>query len=128
MPGAPRGVLAKRRGQVPPEVPESDEELGMDTTAPESTDTEMYRAAERSLLITHDHQALKVQNVAWIQRQVEEEALSNVQAQFYEMANQDTRLVRLRRESEECEIEPRCRISPQRRPRQEERRRSILKK
>ena len=74
MPGTPRGILAKRRGQVPPEVPESDEESGMDTTAPESTDTEMHRAAERSLLITHDHQALKVQNVARIQRQAEEEA------------------------------------------------------
>ena len=74
MPGAPRGVLAKRRGQAPPEAPESDEESGMDMTAPESTDTEMHWAAERSLLITHDHQALKVQNVARIQHQVEEEA------------------------------------------------------
>ena len=46
----------------------------MDTTVPESTDTEMYWAAERSLLITHDHQALKVQNVARIQCQAEEEA------------------------------------------------------
>ena len=60
----------------------------MDMTAPESKDTEMHGAAERSLLITHDHQALKVQNVARIQRQVEEEARSNVQAQFYEMADQ----------------------------------------
>ena len=128
MPGAPWGVLAKRRGQAPPEVPESDEESGMDTTAPESTDTEMHRAAERSLLITHDHQALKVQNVARIQHQVEEEARSNVQAQFYEMADQDTRHVHLRRESEECKIEPRCRLSPQHRPHQEERGRSILKK
>ena len=127
MPCAPQGVLAKRRGQVPLEVPESDEESGMDTTAPESTDTEMYRAAERSLLITHDHQALKVQNVARIQCQAEEEARSNIQAQFYEMADQDTRRVHLRRESEECEIEPRCRLSPQHRPRQEERGHSILK-
>ena len=128
MPGTPRGVLAKRRGQAPPEAPESDEESGMDTTAPESTDTEMHRAAEQSLLITHDHQALKVQNVARIQCQAEEEARSNVQAQFYEMADQDTRHVHLRRESEEREIEPRCRLSPQHRPRQEERGRSILKK
>ena len=128
MPGAPQGVLAKRRGQAPLEVPESDEESGMDTTAPESTDTEMYRAAEQSLLITHDHQALKVQNVARIQRQAEEEARSNIQAQFYEMANQDTRRVCLRRESEEREIEPRCRFSPQHCPSQEERGRSILKK
>ena len=100
----------------------------MDTTALESTDTEMHQVAEQSLLITHDHQALKVQNVARIQRQVEEEAQSNVQAQFYEMADQDTRHVHLRRESEEREIEPRCRLSPQHRPRQEERGRSILKK
>ena len=128
MPGAPWGILAKRRGQAPLEAPESDEESGMDTTAPESIDTEMYRAAERSLLITHDHQALKVQNVARIQCQVEEEARSNIQAQFYQMADQDTRRVRLRRESEEREIEPRYWLSPQHRPRQEERRRSILKK
>ena len=74
MPGAPQGVLAKQRGQAPLEAPESNEESGMDTTAPESTDTEMYWAAERLLLITHDHQALKVQNVARIQRQAEEEA------------------------------------------------------
>ena len=118
----------KQRGQVPPEAPESDEESGMDTTAPESTDTEMYQVAEWSLLITHDHQALKVQNVARIQHQAEEEAQSNVQAQFYEMADQDTRRVHLRRESEEREIEPRCWLSPQHRPRQEERGRSILKK
>ena len=97
-------------------------------TAPESTDTEMHRVAERSLLITHDHQALKVQNVARIQGQAEEEARSNVQAQFYEMADQDTRHVRLRRESEEHEIEPRCWLSPQHRPCQEDRGRSILKK
>ena len=88
----------------------------------------MYQAAEKSLLITHDHQAFKVQNVARIQRQVEEETRSNVQAQFYEMADQDTRRVRLRRESEECKIEPRCRLSPQHCPHQEERGRSILKK
>ena len=113
---------------MPPEVPESDEELGMDMTVPESTDTEMYWAAEWSLLITHDHQALKVQNVARIQCQVEEEARSNVQAQFYDMADQNTRHVRLRRESEEREIEPRCWLSPQHRPHQEERGRSILKK
>ena len=74
MPGAPLGVLAKRRGQAPPEVPESNEESGMDTTAPDSTDTEMHQAAERLLLITHNHQALKVQNVAKIQCKAEEEA------------------------------------------------------
>ena len=118
----------KQRGQAPPEVPESDEESGMDTTVPESTDTEMHQVAERSLLITHNHQALKVQNVARMQRQAEEEARSNVQAQFYEMANQDTRHVRLRRESEEREIEPRCWLSPQHCPHQEERGHSILKK
>ena len=109
-------------------MPESDEESGMDTTVPESTDTEMYWVAERSLLITHDHQALKVRNVARIQCQVEEEAQSNIQAQFYEMANQDTRRVHLRRESEEREIEPRRRLSPQHCPHQEERGCSILKK
>ena len=128
MPGTPQGVLVKQRGQAPLEVPESDEASGMDTTAPESTDTEMYQAAAWSLLITHDHQALKVQNVARIQCQAEEEARSNIQAQFYEMADQDTRCVCLRRESEEREIEPRCWLSPQHRPRQEERGRSILKK
>ena len=71
MPGAPQGFLAKQRSQAPPEAPESNEESGMDTTVPESTDTEMHQAAERLLLITHDHQALKVQNVARIQRQAE---------------------------------------------------------
>ena len=44
------------------------------------------------------------------------------------MADQDTRHVRLRRESEEREIEPRRRLSPQHHPRQEERGCSILKK
>ena len=44
------------------------------------------------------------------------------------MADQDTRRVHLRRESEECEIEPRRQLSPQHRPHQEERGCSILKK
>ena len=51
MPGAPQGILAKQRGQAPPEAPESNEESGMDTTVPEGTDTEMHWVAEWSLLI-----------------------------------------------------------------------------
>ena len=46
MPGAPRGVVLKRRTQVPPEELESDEESGTDTAAPESTDTEVYQVTE----------------------------------------------------------------------------------
>ena len=70
---------------------ESDEDSDMDTTAPESTDTEMYQATERSLLITHNHQAFKIQNVAKIQCKAEAEAQDNVQSQFYEVDNQDIR-------------------------------------
>ena len=98
---APQGVLAKRLSQAPLPALESDEDSDMDTTAPESTDTEMYQATEQSLLITHDHQALKVQNVAKIQRQAEAEARDSVQSQFYEVNNQDIRRVCLKRESEE---------------------------
>ena len=94
----------------------------MDMTAPESTDMEMYQATERSLLITHDHQALKVQNVAKIQCQAEAEAWDNVQSQFYEVDNQDIRRVCLKRESEEWEMESKCRPSPQYHPHQEEER------
>ena len=130
MPGAPLGVLTKRRGQAPLEMLGSDEESGMDTTAPDSTDTDsvMYQVTERSLLIMHDHQALKVQNMAKIQWQVEEQARNNVQAQFYEVSDQDTRHVCLKRESKECELAAKCRQSPQQRPRQEEGGCSILKK
>ena len=46
MPGAPWGVLLKRRAQAPPEKLESDDESGMDAVAPDSTDTEMYQATE----------------------------------------------------------------------------------
>ena len=73
MPGAPRGILMTRKTQAPPEELESDEESEEETIAPDSTDTEMYQAAERSLLITHDREALKVQNMARIQRQAEEQ-------------------------------------------------------
>ena len=71
IPNAPQGILLKRLDQVPLQAPESDEDSDMDTTAPESTDTEMYQATEQSLLITSDRQALKVQNVAKIQCQAE---------------------------------------------------------
>ena len=128
MPGAPRGVLMTRRAQAPPEELESDDESDAEVVAPDSTDTEMYQATERSLLITHDSQALKVQNVARIQCQAEAEAWSSIQAQFYEVVDQDIRHVRLKRESEEQDSEPKRRPSPQHRPRQEERGCSILKK
>ena len=91
IPGAPRGVLMIRRAQVPPEELESDNESGTDAVAPDSTDTEMYQATKRSLLITHDSQAFKVQNVARIQRKAKAEVRSNIQAQFYEVVNKDTR-------------------------------------
>ena len=112
MPGAPQGVLMTRRAQAPPEELESDDEFEAEAVAPDSTDTEMYQATEQSLLITHDSQALKVQNVARIQCQAEAEARSSVQAQFYEV-DQDIRCVRLKRESEERDSEPKCRPSPQ---------------
>ena len=66
--------------------------------------------------------------MARIQCQAEAEACSNIQAQFYEVADQDTRRVRLKRESEERDSEPKRRPSPQHRPYLEERGRSILKK
>ena len=100
----------------------------MDTTAPESTDTEMYQTTERQLLISSDRQAYKVQNVARIQHQAAEEARCHVQSQFYEVASQDTRQVRLKRESETREQDTKRQTSPPLRPRQEERGRSILKK
>ena len=126
---APREVLLNRLGQAPSRAPElEEEESDMDTTAPESTDTEMYRTAERQLLISSDRQAYKVQNVVRIQRQAAEEARSHVQSQFYEVASQDTRRVHLKRESETREQDMKCRTSPPMRPRQEERGRSILKK
>ena len=99
---------------MPPEELESDDESEVEAVVPDSTDTEMYQATERSLLITHDRQALKVQNVARIQRKAKEEARSNVQVQFYEV-DQDIRRVRLKRESEEWDSEPKCRPSPQHR-------------
>ena len=46
IPGASLGILTKQRGQVPAEVLESDEESGMDTTVPDSTDTAMYLVTE----------------------------------------------------------------------------------
>ena len=126
---APREVLLKRLGQAPSRAPEpEEEESDMDTTAPESTDTEMYHTTERQLLISSDRQAYKVQNVARIQCQAAEEARCHVQSQFYEVASQDTRRVRLKRESEVREQDTKRRTSPPLRPCQEERGRSILKK
>ena len=100
----------------------------MDTSVPESTDTEMVVAAERSLLITADRQALKMRNVAKLQRDAEEEARSRFQVQFYKVANEDTRRVHLKRESKERDVEPKRRASPQQRPSPGERGCSILKK
>ena len=88
----------------------------------------MHQATERSLLITSDRHPLKIKNVAKIQRKVEEEVRNNIQSQFYEVVDQDTRLVRLKRESEEREEQPKCRASPQQCPHNEERGHSILKK
>ena len=116
IPGTPRGVLMTQRAQAPPEELESDDESKTEAVAPDSTDTEMYQATERSLLITYDSQALKVQNVARIQRQAKAEARSSIQVQFYEVVDQDIRHVRLKRESEERDSEPKRRPSPQYRP------------
>ena len=69
-----------------------------------------------------------MRNVAKLQRDAEEEARNKVQVQFYEVTGGDTRHVCLKRESEERDVEPKCRASPQQRPSPEERGRSILKK
>ena len=66
--------------------------------------------------------------MARIQRKAKAEARSSIQAQFYEEVDQDIRRVRLKRESEERDSEPKCWPSPQHRPQQEERGHSILKK
>ena len=103
MPNTPRGIAAQRLAQMPLMAPEpefEDEDTEMETLAPESTNTEMHQATEQSLLITSDRHALKIKNVAKIQRKAEEEARNNVQSQFYEVVDQDTRLVHLKRESE----------------------------
>ena len=135
IPNAPQGVVAKRLAQRPLmateteyDYDEEEEEAEMDTSAPESTDTEMVVAAERSLLITADRQALKMRNVAKLQRDAEEEARNKVQVQFYEVTGEDTRRVCLKREIEERDVEPKRRASPQQRPSPGERGRSILKK
>ena len=66
MPGAPWGVLMVWKTLAPPEELESDES-DEETIMPDSTDTKMYQAAERSLLISNNREALKIQNVARIQ-------------------------------------------------------------
>ena len=100
----------------------------MEVSAPDSTDTEMYQVTEQSLLITSDRQALKEMNVAKLQEQAEEQARHNVQSQFYEVVNQDTRWVHLKREGEDMQVEVKCRLPPQDHPHQEEKGCSILKK
>ena len=91
---------------------DEEEEAEMDTSAPESTDSEMVVAAERSLLISADRQALKMRDVAKMQRDAEAEARKKVQVRFYDVAEEDTRRVRLKRESEDRDVEPKCRASP----------------
>ena len=131
MPNAPRGVAAQRLAQAPllaSELELEEEETDMDTSAPESTDTEMFAATERALFITHDYQAEKIKNVVRIQEEAAAVARSDVQSQFYETVGSDTRVVRLKRENEGQYVEPKRRASPEQGPRHEERGRSILKK
>ena len=105
-----------------------EEETDMDTSALESTDTEMFAATEQALFITHDYQAEKIKNVVRIQEEAAAVARSDVQSQFYETVGSDTRVVRLKRENEGQYVEPKRRASPEQGPRHEERGRSILKK
>ena len=114
-------------GTAPPasEMEETDDER-MQVT--ESTDTEMYQALEQDLVVnvTHDRDTRQVKSVAFMQAKAAEQAISEVQAEFYETT--DTRQVLLKRHSEEREEDPKRRPSPQTRVRHEERGRSILKK
>ena len=131
MPNAPRGVATQRLAQAPllaSELELEEEETDMDTSAPKSTDMEMFAATERALFITHDYQAEKIKNVVRIQEQAAAVARSDVQSQFYETVGSDTRVVRLKRENEGQYVEPKCQASPEQGPCHEERGRSILKK
>ena len=94
----------------------------------ESTDTEMYQTLERDLVVnvTHDREARQVKSVAFIQAKAAEQAVSDMQVEFYETT--DTRQVLLKRHSEEREEDPKQRPSPQTRVCHEERGRCILKK
>ena len=84
-------------------------------SAPESTDTEMYQAVERDLLITNDYEAGLVRNAAKARDQA---AGGNEQSR-------DVRNVQFK-EPDGGEVE--CHRTPGQRPRTEERGRSILKK
>ena len=84
-------------------------------SVPESTDTEMYQALEKDLLISNDYQAGLVRNTA--------QALDQV-AGGPEPAR-DVRNVQFKEPDEE---EEECHRTPGQRPRAEGRGRSILKK
>ena len=95
--------------------PEAMEQDPMQASAPESTDTEMYQAVERDLLITNDYDAGWVRNAAKVRDQA---TGSNEQSG-------DVRNVQFK-EPDGGEVE--CHRTPGQRPRTEERGRSILKK
>ena len=82
---------------------------------PESTDTEMYQAVERDLLIMNDYEAGLVRNAA---KACDQAAGGNEQSR-------DVQNVQFK-EPDGGEVE--CHCTPGQRPRTEERGRSILKK
>ena len=94
---------------------ESMEQDPTQASALESTDTEMYQALEKDLLISNDYQAGLVRNTA--------QALDQV-AGGLELAR-DVRNVQFKEPDEE---EEECHHTPGQRPRAEGRGRSILKK
>ena len=97
---------------TPPEAMEQDP---TQASAPESTDTEMYQAVERDLLITNDYEAGLVRNATKARDQA---ADGNEQSR-------DVRNVQFK-EPDRGEVE--CHRTSGQRPRTEERGRSILKK
>ena len=104
---------SSRESGMPPL--ESAEQDPTQASAPESTDTEMYQALEKDLLISNDYQAALVRNAAQALDQVAgslEPARDVCKVQFKEPD----------KEEEECHR------TPGQRPRAEGRGRSILKK
>ena len=95
--------------------PEATEQDQTQASAPKSTDTEMYQAVERDLLITNNYDAGWVRNAAKARDQA---AGGNEQSG-------DVRNVRLK-EPGRGEVE--CHCTPGQRPQTEEQGRSILKK
>ena len=96
-------------------LPETMEQDPTQASAPESTDTEMYQALEKDLLITNDYQAGLVRNAA--------QALDQVAG-----GNELSRDVRNVQFKEPDKEEEECHCTLGQRPRTEGRGRSILKK